>query len=453
MNSRLAAGLAGVALPLALLMLYNYQLFGNPLTSGYGGLDPSSELGVPWQEGLIGLTIGTGKGLLLYSPVVLLGLAGVALRWRQQWREALLAVLMLAVHLAFYSRLNYWHGDGSWGPRYMVFVVPFVLLPAAGLLAVLAAHRHRLAIGLTGAVVVVSFCIQLLPVLVNYNTYIALSDQYARLFFPSASPILHHTRIAGERIQEWLLHYIPPRDTVVLREGFSYSEGDRAANDMLPRWTYGAAQMQVYPTNPEAPVSGRLVVGDHRPWPLERAQFQLLLNGQPLEGVERTDLTGQNIMWELRFQLSPEQARSGALLTLQSDTWNPTRDTQDNPRNEDLGLLIETIEIEQNGAALAVREALPIPSTRPGRRDLWLWYYDSPYHHLVDTWWWYVMVSGLPVGMVVLLLLLIGGPGLAMMIIGLRGVTHAERTTAATPAAPERVAALRLEQEQSGNVS
>jgi hypothetical protein len=439
---RAGAGLLGAALPLGLLLLYHTLIFGHPLTSGYGSVNPSGELGTPWQTGLYGLTLSPGKGLFVFAPSLLLGLVGLGLRWHQQGREAVLALAMLVVHLAFYSRLNYWHGDGSWGPRYLVFVVPFLMLPAAGLLDVLARWRRRLTVALVGTLAALSFAIQLLPVLVNFGTYLQLSDQYTRHFTPAASPIVGHTRLWFERLDEWSLRWFPPTGdgVVVLREGFSYSEGDRTMGDLLPRWTYADAQMLVYPTTEDAALQGRLVVGDHRPWPLERADFRLLLNGEPLENVQRTDLTGDNVVWELRFTLAPQLA-AGAALTLQSDTWNPTRDTQDNPRNEDLGLLLQEAEFRQGSEPLTLREALPIPSPTADRRGLWLWYYDTPYHHLFDTWWWYVQAAGLPGPTLALLLALLGLPALAALLLGGRGVL-------AVLADPQRAAAPQIVREQ-----
>jgi 4-amino-4-deoxy-L-arabinose transferase-like glycosyltransferase len=428
LGGRAALGTVGALLPLALLLLYNQHVFGEPFTTGYGSVNPSGELGSPWQTGLHGLTLSTGKGLLVFAPSILLGLIGMGTRLRQQGRETLLALALLVAHLAFYSRLDYWHGDGSWGPRYLVFVVPFLYVPAAGLLAAIAARRSRVAAALAGALALVSFAIQLLPMLVNFGTYLQLSDQHARHFTPNQSPIVGHTRLWLERLDEWSLRFSPPtgEGVVVLREGFSYSEGDRTAGELLPRWTYANARMHVYPFATAPPtIDGRLVVGDHRPWPLERAEFGLLLNGRPLDNVQRTDLTGENVLWELRFQVEPGASQEGVTLTLYSDTWNPTRDTQDNPRNEDLGLLLQEVAFRQGERPLELRAALPIPSPTSDRRGLWLWYYDTPNHHLFDTWWWYVQAAGLPIGSMLLLYALFGLPALATLGAGLCGTRAA----------------------------
>lgn len=424
---RVTTGLAGMLVPLALLIFYNMRIFGGPFTTGYGTANPTSFLDGNLQEGVYGLLFSTGKGLLIYSPTVLLGLVGLGMRWRQQWRESLLALAVLAANLLFYGSIVYWHGDGSWGPRYMVFVLPFLLLPAAGVLATVAERRSRLATAVIGVLAAATFLVQLLPVLVNFNTYILISDEHQRHVTPSASPIVGHTRIWLDRASEWSLRIAPPAGTAVLRNGFSYSEGDRTQGEVLPRWTYADATISLYPFA-SAPLDGRIVVGDHRPWPLERANFLLLLDGTPLEGVQRTDLTGQNIMWELRFHLSAEQARRGAQLVLHSDTWNPNQATTDNPREEDLGLMLQTLELHQDEQQLALREALPIPTVKRGRRELWLWFYDTPRHHLFDAWLWYVWVAALPPPIVALLLLLLALPSLLALLVGARGVSAALRS-------------------------
>jgi 4-amino-4-deoxy-L-arabinose transferase-like glycosyltransferase len=201
---RAAFGLLGLALPLALLLTYNTQIFGSPTNSGYGPVGAIA-LGQHenWRAGLYGLTFSTGKGLIFYAPSVLLGLAGLGFRLRQQWREALLSAVMLALHLGFYSKIGYWHGDGAWGPRYLVFVLPFIYLPAVGLLATALERPSRAVRAVLASLAALSFAVQLLPVLVNFNLYIHLSNARTRYFTPAASPLLAQPRIWLDRAQEW----------------------------------------------------------------------------------------------------------------------------------------------------------------------------------------------------------------------------------------------------------
>jgi len=418
---RAGFGLLGATIPLLLLLFYNTQLFGNALNVGYGNVT-TNILQSDWREGLYGLTFSTGKGLFFFSPTIILGLIGLTQRFKQQWREALLALSLFLAHLAFYSRIWYWHGDGSWGPRYLVFVLPFLYLPSAALFANLAEKpRFWLSISLK-SLITLSFLIQLLPIFTNFNTYIQQSGQYTRFFTPSASPLIGHWRIWIERVNEWSLRGSQPAKSLVLRDGFSYSEGNRQKGELLPRWTRAQAQM-TFQIASKSMLEGKIVVADHRPWtsehPLPRANFALLLNGKPLENVTKVDLTSQQIVWELRFQLSTAQLQQRNMLTLQSDTWNPTLITADNPRNEDLGLFVQTIDLRQDDQTFKILEALPISSVPSNRRALWLWYYDAPNHHLFDLWLWYLFVAGIPSLTIIFLLFLIGLPAILCFSIGL----------------------------------
>ena len=78
-----------------------------------------------------------------------------------------------------------------------------------------------------------------------------------------------------------------PPGTALLVKDFSYSEGDRGKGELFPRWTYADATWQLNPSG-IGPLEGTLLVADHRPWPLPRANFELRLNGQPLANVERS---------------------------------------------------------------------------------------------------------------------------------------------------------------------
>jgi hypothetical protein len=443
---RIVFSVLGAAAPLGLLFYYNTRLFGGPLNSGYGGINLREWLSMSEEDGLYGLTLSPGKGILFFSPTILLGLIGMGFYVRRQWRESLLGFAMLAAHIAFYSRIDYWHGDGSWGPRYLAFTMPFVYLPAAGLLAALAAWRNRLMTGLVALLTAASFTVQLMPLLVNFDTYIFLTNGHQRFFYPSVSPIVGHPRLWFERMSAWWASNVsPPPNTAILRDGFSFSEGDRSKGELLPRWSRANGQIVLYPAS-NGPIDGRIVVGDHRPWPLPHANFVLLLDGKPLEGVQRIDVTGENIVWELTFQLTPEQARGGATLTLQSDTWNPTVATQDNPRNEDLGLRVDTLELRQGAQSLRLVEALPVPPPGNGRRAIWLWYQDTPNTHLFDIWLWYLAVSGMPLPAMRFVLALIGLPALLLFVIGFVSVITRLRNPPTAqqpvPAAPlPRVAA------------
>jgi hypothetical protein len=132
---RLGLGyLAGVSVVLALLGVYNWSRFGNPFETGRTAVPGAADLfgyGVftaPWP-GIYGLLLGPGKGLFLFSPAVILGL----ISWPALHRR--FPVLSWTLGGAFVARWLFiatrsdWHGGFSLGPRYMLMIVPFLLLP------------------------------------------------------------------------------------------------------------------------------------------------------------------------------------------------------------------------------------------------------------------------------------------------------------------------------------
>jgi hypothetical protein len=90
-------------------------------------------------EGLVGLLISPSRGLFVFSPVVLVAVAGMsrslAAGWRLAPRWCLLAIL---AQFGLYGSYAVWWGGHTYGPRYLVDALP-VAVP----LAVVAMARPR----------------------------------------------------------------------------------------------------------------------------------------------------------------------------------------------------------------------------------------------------------------------------------------------------------------------
>lgn len=136
--ARLAIG----GLPFAVLLgFYNAACFGSPFTSSYRYLGRFPEIvnygfmgfGLPRLEALWGITFSPFRGLFFYSPFLLLALPGWWL-WRRdgahraEWRLSLATV---AVHLVLISGWYDWKGGFAIGPRNLLLVLPFVIVPTA----------------------------------------------------------------------------------------------------------------------------------------------------------------------------------------------------------------------------------------------------------------------------------------------------------------------------------
>jgi hypothetical protein len=182
---RLLATVAVGLLPGVLLVLgYNLARWGSPLVTGYGleaAGDPTrrSPFGEHVGVGLIGLFFSPGKSVFLFCPPLLL--AAVALpRFYRRARPAFWALcLTVGPVVLLCSRLLVWAGDYAWGPRYLVFAVPVLLLPLPGLLddlARAAASRARwLARGAVALVLAWGVAVQVLGISFFWDHHIRLT--------------------------------------------------------------------------------------------------------------------------------------------------------------------------------------------------------------------------------------------------------------------------------------
>lgn len=208
-----------------LILFYNWLRYRSWLTTGYGGVPA----GKSWI-GLWGLLLSPGKSVFLYSPPLVAALFGVPALWRRH-RLALLAILAALVPVvAVYARFIFWHGDYAWGPRYLVFAVPTLLVPLA---LVLDRLRGRALAALLAPLLAAGLAVQLLGNAFYWDHWIRISkevssgwlgkpdrrgssppdrggicdacfeDLYAQQWLPPFAPLAGHA---------WLLRHVPAGD-------------------------------------------------------------------------------------------------------------------------------------------------------------------------------------------------------------------------------------------------
>ena len=116
----------------AAMMWLNYSRFGSPFDFGYG-----SEAGMfvnPMLKGIKDLMINPGKGILIYAPLAILFPFGLWRLARTRRIEALLIAALFTSNLLLYSAWWAWEGAGTWGPRFLLPLVPLVVAPIAAIL-------------------------------------------------------------------------------------------------------------------------------------------------------------------------------------------------------------------------------------------------------------------------------------------------------------------------------
>jgi hypothetical protein len=120
----------GMGLIMAMIAYYNYVRFGDIFETGRTVKDQMKYAGFvsPWR-GLWGLLFSSGKGIVLYCPVIVISL----LFWRPfHNRYRLLSFMIIGATLfriVFIASRSDWHGGICLGPRYMLMLIPFLMLP------------------------------------------------------------------------------------------------------------------------------------------------------------------------------------------------------------------------------------------------------------------------------------------------------------------------------------
>jgi hypothetical protein len=185
----------GGGVGLLLYFLYNFIRFANPLTFG----QPMSFSFSALPQGVAGLLFSPGRGIIWYSPVVLLAIPAIRKARKTKPIEVLLIAGLFLGFLGLHSLYENWHGGWSWGPRYLLPTLP-------GLMALMGLLEGRAA----KALLYLSF----LGFLVNAPTLISFYERYyaeaneqgiteSQLYWsPARAPFLHAWGAASREIAD-----------------------------------------------------------------------------------------------------------------------------------------------------------------------------------------------------------------------------------------------------------
>ena len=161
--------LAPIAIALAANLTYNWARYGSMWITGYEGQGIDTGFSTPFAEGLYGLLLSSGKSIFIYSPVLVLFLPSIFFFFTARRKEALLFIAVIFIYTCFYAKWWCWHGGWCWGPRFMLQVIPFAVIPIGSLLE---RRTGALVVSVVVAIAVVSFGVQLLAVSVSEMRFI-----------------------------------------------------------------------------------------------------------------------------------------------------------------------------------------------------------------------------------------------------------------------------------------
>ncbi|MBL4688686.1 MAG: hypothetical protein JKY37_29125 [Nannocystaceae bacterium] len=138
---------------LAMLGVSNHLRFGSPWETGR--FAHYSHFVWP-GEGVLAMLVAPGRSIFVYSPALLLAALGVRALARRHRSVLAFIVTMVALRRIFVGARSDWWGGWAIGPRFLLPLVPFMLVPLAEVLnhARDASRRVRLAIALAMAAAV-----------------------------------------------------------------------------------------------------------------------------------------------------------------------------------------------------------------------------------------------------------------------------------------------------------
>ncbi len=199
---------------ISMQFLLNQMHFGSPLASGYSDQPEGIEFNIPVLTSLWIYLISPGKGIFWYSPPLLAAL----LVW-PAWlhRDRFLAGGAVLIVLGYLLVVGRWQNLGGWcwGPRHLVQLTPFLLMPLPLLLVGGTAEKTpRPGRVLMVVTVLLGVGVQLMGVLVDFMwpldqtmRGLAPGEDTARvLSLPYFGPILHLWSWRLDPDPDWFLY-------------------------------------------------------------------------------------------------------------------------------------------------------------------------------------------------------------------------------------------------------
>jgi len=153
-----------------LILLLNYLRFGRFLEFGYG-----SEANKFYLSGILQhankLLYWLDKGIFIYNPIFILGILGYYKFFKSFPKEAVFMFSIVALNFVLTSAWYGWHGNWSWGPRYLVPTAALWLLPVFVFFNKKGVIRFILIL-----LICVSVLVQLLSVFAGNLEYLAICN-------------------------------------------------------------------------------------------------------------------------------------------------------------------------------------------------------------------------------------------------------------------------------------
>ncbi len=249
----LVTALIPVVLVGLISLWWNWARYGSVWDSGYVETERFDAL---WWFGIAGLIAGPSRGMFWYSPILLLAIPGAHLFWRQARAVFLFCVAISLLYVLIYGKWYMWHGGYSWGPRFLVPILPFMALLTGPILQRIFVQGAGGVLARTGvwALVLLSVAIQWLGLLVPFGlVQDYLAETVSPLFAPETftrlaySPLLlqwdylrpEHIHLAwwrGQNAVDWVGLLLPLAAVVVGAGWLLYQLRQKQAGETGASW-------------------------------------------------------------------------------------------------------------------------------------------------------------------------------------------------------------------------
>lgn len=170
--------LASFLIPIALAGLaslwWNWVRYGSLWATGYAETERFVSEVALWFSGTVGLLVGPARGLMWYNPALLLAIPGGFWFWRNKPWIFGITLANVLLYIMIYGGWYMWHGGFSWGPRFLVPLVPllaFLTGPVLAWLTTGASERGsgKLWQGIVGMLVALSIGVQWLGMVIPFG--------------------------------------------------------------------------------------------------------------------------------------------------------------------------------------------------------------------------------------------------------------------------------------------
>lgn len=145
---------------------YNAYRFGSIFEYGYRRV----RWDTPLFLGIYSQLLSPGKGLFVFMPILFLGVVGAPSLYKKYRSWIGLSLALVISQLVPYALYGDWAGGGGWGARFLLPIVPYILLPGGELIR--RWQRQKVGQIILVVLMAVSLFIQVLGVSVNWARHL-----------------------------------------------------------------------------------------------------------------------------------------------------------------------------------------------------------------------------------------------------------------------------------------